>query len=677
MKNLKSKSRREQEQRALKLRDQINEYRYRYHVLDDPAVSDEIYDSLTRELSEIEKQFPELVTPDSPTQRVGGVPIKKFVSVAHQRPMLSLNDVFSEDDLKAWITRTDKQLPSGYKPEYHLDIKMDGLAAAVIYEDGKLVRGLTRGDGYRGEDVTSNLRTISTIPLSLRKDKSLPDTFYKKRVEVRGEVIMYKKDFEAINAKRRASGLVEYANPRNFAAGSIRQLDPKLTASRPLRFHAYSLIVEPPLATHMEEYEVAQKLGFVVNTQHHLVRNAKEIIDYVDQWQEKRHKLSYQSDGLVITLNDRKLFAELGVVGKAPRGAVAYKYPAEQATTKLKDILVSIGRTGAATPFAVLEPVRIAGTTVQMATLHNEGEVHRKDVRVGDTVVVQKAGDIIPEVVEPLPKLRDGNEKMFVMPKDCPICDTQLKKEKKDEAIWRCPNKNCPARVRGQIIHFGSKQALDIEGLGEKNVEALLKAELINDPADLYSLKVEDVEKLDRFARKSAENLVDAIGDKKTPPLDRFLFGLGIRHIGRQTAIDLSEHYKDLKSLALAQLEDLEELEGIGSVVAESIVLWFSSPRNQRLLEKFNKVGVKPTQLKTSDKLSGKSFVITGTLSQISRDDAAEKVRNLGGKFQSSVSKDTDYLVVGDKPGSSKIKDAAKFKTVQLSESKFLSLLKK
>lgn len=661
--------------RAAKLRAQIDEYRYRYHVLDDPAVSDEIYDSLTRELSEIEKEFPELITPDSPTQRVGGVPLKKFVSVAHLQPMLSLNDVFSEDDLVAWIARTDKLLPSGYKPEYHLDIKMDGLAAAVIYEGGKLVRGLTRGDGYRGEDVTSNLRTISTVPLSLRRDTSLPEEFYKGRLEVRGEVIMYKKDFEAINAKRREDGLVEYANPRNFSAGSIRQLDPKLTASRPLRFHAYSLLADPPLATHIDEYKTAQKLGFVVNRQHHLVKTAKEIMGFVEEWEEKRHKLSYQSDGLVITLNDRKLFTELGVVGKAPRGAVAYKYPAEQATTKLKDILVSIGRTGAATPFAVLEPVRIAGTTVQMATLHNEGEVHRKDVRVGDTVVVQKAGDIIPEVVEPLPKLRDGSEKRFVMPKDCPVCDTLLKKEKKEEAIWRCPNKNCPARVRGQIIHFGSKQALDIEGLGEKNVEALLKANLISDPADLYKLTVNNVEKLERFARRSAENLVDAIADKKTPPLDRFLFGLGIRHIGRQTAIDLSRHYKDLDLLTSAKLEDLEELDGIGSVVAESILLWFGSPRNQKLLEKFKKVGVKPSQLKTSDKLSGKSFVITGTLHQISRDDAAEKVRALGGKFQSSVSKDTDYLVVGEKPGSSKIKDAEKYTTTQLKEADFLKLL--
>ncbi len=661
--------------RLEKLKLQIDEYRYRYHVLDDPAVSDEIYDSLTRELSGIEKDFPELITADSPTQRVGGEPLKKFISVAHIQPMLSLNDVFSEDDLMAWITRTEKLLPKNYKPEYHLDIKMDGLAAAVVYEAGKLVRGLTRGDGIRGEDVTSNLRTISTIPLILRRDKTLPKEFYTGRVEVRGEVIMYKKDFEAINAKRREEGLVEYANPRNFSAGSIRQLDPKLTASRPLRFHAYSVIVEPPLATHVDEYKTAQKLGFVVNSQHHLVNTANEIIDFVEQWEEKRHDLSYQSDGLVITLNDRKTFAELGVAGKAPRGAVAYKYPAEQATTRLKDILVSIGRTGAATPFAVLEPVRIAGSTVQMATLHNEGEVHRKDVRIGDTVVVQKAGDIIPEVVEPLPKLRDGHEKKFVMPKTCPVCDTILKKEKKEEAIWRCPNKNCPARVRGQIIHFGSKQALDIEGLGEKNVEALLKAGLISDPADLYELKASDIEKLDRFARKSAENLVDAIADKKTPPLDRFIFGLGIRHIGRQTAIDLSRHYKDLDLLASAQVEELEKLEGIGSVVAESIVLWFSSPRNQKLLQKFDKVGVKPSQLKTSDKLNGKSFVITGALQQVSRDEAAEKVRALGGKFQSSVSKDTDYLVVGEKPGSSKIKDADKYMTTRLTESEFLKLI--
>lgn len=660
--------------RAQRLSQQINELRYRYHVLNDPSVGDEVYSSLTDELRQLESQYPELVTPDSPTQRVGSKASSKFKSVEHQTPMLSLQDVFSPEDLQKWIERTTKLLPTGYKPSYHVDLKLDGLAASVVYEAGQLVRGLTRGDGYRGEDVTANLRTIHSIPLRLRHERSLPAHLYKGRVEVRGEVILYKSDFEAINQERRSQGLVEYANPRNFAAGSIRQLDPSLTAARPLRFHAYTLICSPALPTLQQEYEVAHKLGFAINAQHKVVNSATEIMKFVNSWEDKRQSLPFQTDGAVIGLNDRQQFRRLGVVGKAPRAAVAYKYPAERSTTKIKDIQVSIGRTGAATPFAVMQPVRLAGTTIQMATLHNAGEIARKDIRIGDTVVVQKAGDIIPEVVESLPKLRSGREKKFVMPSHCPVCETKLIKTKQEEAVWRCPNKNCPARVRGALQHFASKDALDIEGLGEQNVATFLSHGLIKDVADLYKLKVSDIAKLERFGQKSAVNIVEAIAQKKSVALDRFLFGLGIRHIGRQTAIDLARHFKTLEAMQSASVEDFEHVEGVGNVVAHSVYIWFNEPQNQQLLKRL-KDQIKIMPLKTGGKLAGKAFVITGTLEQMSRDEAAEKVRAMGGKFQNSVGKDTDYLVAGANPGASKLDDAKKYKTKVIKEAELIKLI--
>lgn len=657
--------------RAAKLREQISEYRYRYHVLDDPTVNDEIYDSLTRELKQLEAEHPELVTPESPTQRVGGEPLDKFESVEHTVPMLSLGDAFSEEELRKWAERIAKLLGEGAKPDYHLDIKMDGLAATLIYEDGSLARGLTRGDGYRGEDVTQNLRTIPTIPLRLREEGISTGG----RVEVRGEVVIYKEDFKQINEAREEAGEATYANPRNLAAGSVRQLDPKLTAKRHLRFHAYGLLTDPPQATLDDEYKNVHKLGFLINQQHQVVKSLDEAMEFIKQWEEKRRDLPFGSDGIVVRVNGREQFEQLGVVGKAPRGAIAYKYPAEQATTKVKDIIVSIGRTGAATPVAVMEPVKVAGSTVQFATLHNEDEVARKDIRIGDTVVIQKAGDVIPEVVEPLPKLRDGSEQKFKMPKVCPVCNTKLKKHKADDVVWRCPNPNCPAKQRGQIFHFASKDAFDIEGLGEQNVKLLLKEGLVEDVADLYSLKQKDITKLERFADKSAENLVEAINEKKTVPLDRFLYGLGIRHVGRQTAIDLAERFGSLKKIQTASLEDFEAVEGIGDVVAHSIYAWFNEERNQKLLKKLKKAGVKPKRLKRGTKLEGKSFAITGTLEAMSRDEAAEKIRALGGKFQTSVSKETDYVVVGDNAGSSKLEDAKKHGTKQIREKELLKLL--
>ncbi|MBI3984148.1 NAD-dependent DNA ligase LigA [Candidatus Microgenomates bacterium] len=661
-------------ERVTKLREQIDELRYRYHVLNDPRVSDEVYTSLTHELTELEAQYPQLVTPDSPTQRVGSKVSTRFVAVPHQLPMLSMNDVFDEAELRAWNDRVTKLLPVGIQIEYHVDFKMDGLAAAVTYENGVLVRGLTRGDGYIGEDVTANLKTIDSIPLRLRRDPKVPAPFYAGRVEVRGEVIIHKDDFAKINEERAAAGQAEYANPRNLAAGSVRQLDPRLTAARRLRFRAYSL-VDPALPSLNQEYETASRLGFAINREHQVVQSIDQVATLVRDWESKRHGLPFQTDGLVVAVNDRSLFRQLGVAGKAPRGFVAYKYPPEEVTTKLIDILVSIGRTGAATPFAVLAPVVVAGSTVGLATLHNEAEVKRKDVRIGDTVIVRKAGDVIPEIVGPLPKLRIGQEKRFTMPVRCPVCGTKLTKQQAEEVVWRCPNKLCPSRVSGQLIHYASKGALDIEGLGEKNVQALLKAGLVEDIADLYLVTRSHLVTLERFAEVSAQKLVDAISARKAPRLDRFLYGLGIRHVGSQTAIDLARHFGSLDKIRQASMEEFETVAGIGQVVAHSIYSWFNESANRQLLAKLTEVGVRPEPLQIGTKLAGKAFVITGTLKTMSRDEAAEKIRAAGGKFQNAVGKDTDYLVVGEDPGGSKVADAQKYRTEQISESRLRTLL--
>jgi DNA ligase (NAD+) len=489
---------------------------------------------------------------------------------------------------------------------------------------------------------------------------------------------MYRKDFEKLNIERKKKGLPLFANPRNTAAGTVRQLDPKLVMARPLRFHAYDILRDDPTEVPTNEfaYKAIRELGLAANNEAKTTKEIKAVMKFADEWEEKRKKLPFNTDGVVVKINDRAIFRDLGVVGKAPRGAVALKYPAEQTTTKLKDIFVSIGRTGAATPVAILEPVVIAGSTVQMATLHNEGEIKRKDVRIGDTVIVQKAGDIIPEVVAPLPKLRDGSEKEFVMPTHCPECGTKLVKVKEADAVWRCPNENCPSRSWKRIQHFASKAALDIEGLGEKNVIALINAGLIKDPADIYTVKKEDLLKLERFADISAEKLVKAIQSKKNPPLERFIYGLGIRQVGVQTAIDLATHFKTMNNLSSATVEELSEIEGVGEVVAESIVEWFSRPSNQKLLQKFEEIGVNPQSAHVQHgPLNGKNFVVTGSLESMSREEAAEKIRSLGGTFQSSVGKETDYLVVGANVGESKLEKARKLDTNQINEKEFLNLI--
>jgi DNA ligase (NAD+) len=663
-------------ERAAKLRELINNYRYNYHVLNKSIMSEAAADSLKHELTQIEAEHPELITPDSPTQRVAGEPLPQFKKVEHGSRMLSLNDVFNEEEFLAWVGRI-KKLAGPADIEFFMDVKMDGLACAIVYQDGVLAQGVTRGDGFVGEDVTANIRTIDSVPLRLRQTTEYGQ-FLKGRTEIRGEIVMYKEQFAKLNAEREKQGLPRFANPRNLAAGTIRQLDPKLVAARPLQFHAYDLQRDDPdeVPSNSFAYEAIRELGLIANSTAKTANDPKEVIKFAKKWEEKRKDLPFNTDGLVVKVNNRALYRRLGVVGKAPRGAVAYKYPAEQATTKVKDIFVSIGRTGSATPVAMLESVVVAGSTVQMATLHNEGEVHRKDIRIGDTVIVQKAGDVIPEVVRPLVELRNGSEKKFIMPKQCPDCGTKLIKAKETEAVWRCVNNACPSRAWKQIEHYASKAALDIDGLGEKNVIALLQANLIKDAADIYKIKKEDLLKLDRFAEISASKLIKAIKDKKHPPLPRFIYGLGIRHVGTQTAIDLAAHFQTLNKLSNSTIDELSEVEGIGEVVAEAIVEWFEEPRNKKLLEKFNSFGVEPESAKQiSGPLSDKNFVVTGSLESMSREEAGERIRALGGTFQSSVGKETDYLVVGANVGASKLTKAEKFGTKQIDETKFLRMI--
>jgi DNA ligase (NAD+) len=666
----------EAQSRAERLRVELNELRYRYYVMDSPSVDDAVYDSLNVELRKLEAEYPALITTDSPTQRVGAKPLAKFSAMAHESPMLSLNDVFSIAEIEAWqarMTRTTEILLL----EYYAEIKMDGLAASVIYEDGLLVRGLTRGDGRTGEDITANLRTIEDIPLRLRKDSSVPDEVYHGRFEVRGEVLMYKAVFAALNELKVIAGEQLFANPRNTAAGSVRQLDPKLTAARKLNFHVYGVASKVKgIVTHRDEHELAAKLGFRVEPHSKLLHTIEEIKAFISYWSERRRELAYGTDGLVFTVNDSPLFESLGIIGKAPRGAVAYKYPAEQATTKLLDIQISIGRTGAATPFAVLEPTLVAGSTVQMATLHNEGEIARKDIRIGDTVIIQKAGDIIPEVVEPIISLRSGKERSFIMPKNCPVCLEPFEK-KSAEAIWRCVNFDCPALERGRIIHFASKDAFDIEGLGESTVDVLLDAGLIKDMADVFNLRYEQIIDLDRFAQVSATKLIEAVESRQTVTLDRFIYSLGIRHVGDQTARDLATYFGSFEKFEKASSQQLDAISGIGKVVSASVIDWFAMERHQSLLRKFANAGVKPTALvRTSGPLTDRVFVLTGSLEAGSRDEVGEKLEALGALVKDAVTKDTTDLIIGNAPGAAKVAKAEQLAVPLLNEEQLNELLK-
>lgn len=652
-------------ERVDKLRDLINDYRYHYHVLDESIMSEAAADSLKHELAQLEEKYPELITPDSPTQRVAGQALDKFQKVAHAERMISLADVFSEAEVAEWLDRIAKL--GAVNPELFVDIKMDGLAMALIYEDGLLKQAVTRGDGKVGEDVTMNVRTIENVPLSIDQ---------KEHTEVRGEVVIFKADFEKLNEAQRAKGKPEFANPRNLAAGTIRQLDPKVAASRPLKFMAYDMVA-PNLPKNSEVYERLHKLGFRISGQQHIYNNLRETMDFINGLNETRQDLPFGTDGAVIKVNDRKVYQALGIVGKTPRAAVAFKYPAEEVATTVKDIVISIGRTGAATPVAVFDPVQVAGSTVRHASLHNADEIARLDIRIGDTVIIYKAGDIIPQVNRVLTELRPSNSVAYDYEKALAEQYPELEFERPaGEVVYRVKGSNASEMLKRAIEYYASKPGLNIEGLGEKNVIALIDAGLVGSIADLYTLTAGQVEALDRFAEISAHKLIDNIQASKNPPLARFITAIGIRHIGTQTAIDLAAHFKTLEALRDATEYELLEMPGIGKIVAESILAFFADEDNLALLDKLKELGVEPVYQDTSGgKLNGLSFVVTGTLDSMGRDAAAEKIRALGGEFHSSVVKTTSYLVASHNTGKSKLEKAAKYGTEVIDEEKFLELL--
>ena len=652
-------------ERILQLRKLIDEYRYNYHVLDKSIMSESAADSLKHELSILEVQHPELITSDSPTQRVAGQALDKFRKVRHSQRMTSLTDVFSEPEIQDWLNRIAKL--GAHQPELFVDIKMDGLACALIYENGLLKQAVTRGDGIIGEDVTSNVRTIENVPLNIPEQK---------HIEIRGEIVIFKADFAKLNAQQREQGKPEFANPRNLAAGSIRQLDPAIAASRPLKFIGYDCL-DNTLETNRNAYAFMQQLGIRTSTQQTVFRHLKDLVKFLDQLETSRHKLPFNTDGAVIKVNDRKIFKSLGIVGKTPRGAVAFKYPAEEATTIVKDIVISLGRTGAATPIAVLQPVKIAGSTVKASSLHNADEIARLDVRIGDTVIIYKAGDIIPQIERVLTDLRPAGTKPFDFQATLKQQYPELQFERSaTDVVYRVKGAQPTEILKRAIEYYASKPALDIAGLGEKNVSALVDAGLVKDLADLYRLSAGQTSKLDRFASVSAQKLISAIADAKAPPLDRFITALGVRHVGAQTAIDLANHFQSLDKLSTATTEELLSIDGIGAIVADSIVAYFADTDNTRQLEELHSLGVQPVFTATSaGQLTGQSFVVTGTLDSMSREEATKKIRALGGDFHTSVVKNTTYLVAGHNTGQAKLKKAAQLGVKVIAESEFLKLI--
>jgi len=655
-------------ERLVKLRDEINHHRYLYHVEDREEISSDARDSLMHELTELEQQFPELITPDSPSQRVAGEPIKGFAQVRHQTPMVSLNDVFTEEEFGQWHAR-NQRLGVGAATDYFAELKIDGLAVSLKYENGVLVQAATRGNGTVGEEVTANVRTIESVPLRLRRAIS---------IEIRGEVYMTKKNFAAVNKAQVKAGKPTYANPRNLSAGTLRQLDPKLVAARPLDFIAYGVIDTEntlKLEMHADEHALAKELGLRTGSPEAVTETPAAVQRFYEKVEKERQKLPYQIDGIVVTVNSRKQFRSMGRVGKSPRGAVAYKFAPEQVTTKIEDIRVNVGRTGAVTPFAVLTPTRVAGTTVAMATLHNEDEIKRKDVRIGDTVILQKAGDIIPEVVQSLPKLRTGREKLFKMPINCPNCGTKLVR-REGEAVTRCPNPHCFALEAGRLEHFVSKDAFDIDGIGEKLVRQLLNEHIVRDPSDLFHLTAGDLEPLEKFAEKKAEKVIAGIEASRTITFGRFIYALGIRHVGLQTALDLADHFGTVARWRQATVDDLAEVEGVGRVVAEAINDWLADQANQQLVERLLEAGITFEKQVVTDELKDVTIVVTGTLEEMSREEAQALIRAKGGRVASGVSKETDYVVAGANPGAAKMTKAEKLGVKVIDEEEFKKLAK-
>ncbi|MUG91528.1 NAD-dependent DNA ligase LigA [Scytonema sp. UIC 10036] len=684
-------------QRIQELRQLLQKASYAYYVLDSPFMEDAVYDQLYRELQQLENQHPELVSLDSPTQRVGEKPATQFTSVRHNIPLYSLENAFNIDELNNWDQRWRRQSPNTGAVEYVCELKIDGSALALTYENGVLVRGATRGDGTTGEDITQNVRTIRSIPLRLNVETrhgrsgasetsdisgaSLPE-----RIEVRGEAFLPLEVFQKINQERQKVGEAVFANPRNAAAGTLRQLDSRIVAQRRLDFFAYTLHIpgrdDASIAsTQWEALELLQKLGFRVNPNKRLCSSLKEVAEYYEHWDTERLNLPYMTDGVVVKLNSFKLQEQLGFTQKFPRWAVALKYAAEEAPTRVENIAVNVGRTGALTPLAEMRPVQLAGTTVSRATLHNADRIAQLDIRIGDTVIVRKAGEIIPEVLRVLPELRPDGTEPFVMPTHCPVCGQPVVREM-DEAVTRCVNASCPAILKGAIEHWVSRDALDIKGMGEKLVHQLVDKEVVHSVADLYDLTEDNLYALERMGKKSAQNLVEAIAQSKNQSWSRVLYGLGIRHVGSVTAQVLTEKFLTVEQLANATQADIEKIHGIGAEIAQSVYQWFHIDANQTLISRLKDAGLQletlPDAIAQNDsnqKFAGKTFVITGTLPTLKRDEAKALIQKAGGKVTDSISKKTDYLVVGEDAGS-KLTKAQELGVAQLSEEQLLTFLR-
>ncbi|HCL47742.1 TPA: DNA ligase (NAD(+)) LigA [Patescibacteria group bacterium] len=647
-----------------RLRRELNRHSRLYYVLDKPEISDAEYDRLYRKLVGLEAEYPDLVVPDSPTRRVGDKVSGEFASIRHIRPRMSLDDAFSYSEVQAFEERAKKLTEA--KLEYVCELKIDGLQIVLTYRSGLLTTAATRGDGITGEDVTHTVRTIRDIPLKLSKPLD---------IVVSGEIYISKKDFAKINAEQTKAGGQLYANPRNLAAGTVRQLDPRVASTRRLRSFVYDLEGEVSPKTQMDILKNLADLGFSTNAENKLCQNLGEVEKFIQRWGNERNKLPYETDGVVVKVNDMAARRRLGATAKAPRWAIAYKFPAEQKPTKVLDIVVQVGRQGTLTPVAVLEPVLLAGSTVSRATLHNEDEIKRKDVRVGDTVIVQKAGDIIPEVISVIKSKRPATAKPFKMPTTCPICSGKVVRVE-GEAAHSCVNKNCFVVQLRKLEHFVSRDAFDIKGLGTKILEQLYKEGLVRDPADIFTLEEGDIEPLERFAEKSAGNLIKSIQGAKTISLDRFIYALGILHVGAQTARDLTGMFRNLDELLHAFPESFREVDGVGDKVAQSIFEFFQDEHNLGLVKKLLQAGIiiKQAVRSTGDRLNGQTFVITGTLASMSREEAEDKIRALGGKASGSVSAKTSFVVVGDNPGS-KYTQANKLGVKILDEKEFIKLV--
>ena len=659
--------------RAIELRREINFNNHRYYVLDDPVISDPEYDRLLQELQELESEYPELLTEDSPTQRVGGAPAEGFTQVQHSAPMLSLANAFNREDLENWLRRI-KALVNGAKFDLVCELKIDGLAVNLTYENGVFSQGATRGDGRVGEDVTQNLRTIKTIPLSLLEGAPT-------RLEVRGEVYLPVPEFRRLNEEREEQGEPLYANPRNTGAGSVRNLNPKVTASRNMEIWVYSLTgtgAGPPVDGHWEALEWLKDLGFRINPHNRLCGTIDEVIDFYDNWVEARHNLPYEADGVVVKVSSLALQDALGVVGREPRWAIAYKFPAEQAVTELLAIEVTVGRTGSLNPTAILKPVVVSGVTVEHASLHNEEDIHRKDIRVNDWVTIERAGDVIPHVLGPVLEKRPKGTRKFKMPSHCPSCGTAVVKPE-DEAMHRCPNTSCPAQFFELLKHFVSKGATDIDGLGERWCQILIDQGMVTDLADLYTLTMDQLLQLDRMGEKLATRIIANIAASKEKSLSHLLFALGIIHVGSEVAELLTQAYNSIDEIGAATEEELAEIPGIGPKIAASIAFYFQVEANKTVIEKLRAAGMnlkqEPRLVSTEGlPLAGKTFVVTGTLSGFSRSESESRIKDLGGKVTSSVTKNTDYLVVGESPGS-KLAAAERLGTEVLDETGFVELL--